>query len=48
MSMRIEVGVEDAKESYKRFNDAWNSAELSSGVRAEAEVHLNFESLKRC
>ena len=46
MSKRIDIGVEDAKESYKRFADAWNSAESSSGTRAEAEVHLNFESFE--
>lgn len=42
MSKRIDIGVEDAKESYKRFTDAWNSAESKS----EAEVHLNFESFE--
>jgi len=44
MSKRINIGVEDAKESYKRFTHAWNSAE--SKRDSEAEVHLNFESFE--
>jgi len=41
---RIDIGVEDAKDGYKRFVDAWHSAE--SGKSNQAEVHLNFEDLE--
>lgn len=44
MSKRVDIGVGDAKESYKRFADAWNSAE--SKKESDAEVHLNFESFE--
>lgn len=44
MSKRIDIGVEDAKEGFKRFSDAWNS--VDSKTRTDTEVHLNFESFE--
>lgn len=44
MSKRIDIGVEDAKEGFKRFSDAWNSEGSKSGT--DVEVHLNFESFE--
>ncbi len=44
MSKRIDIGVEDAKEGFKRFSDAWNSARSKSDINTE--VHLNFENLE--
>ncbi len=44
MSKRIDIGVEDAKEGFKRFSDAWNSA--NSETRSDAEIHLNFENFE--
>lgn len=44
MSKRIDIGVEDAKDGFKRFSDTWNSANSES--RADTEVHLNFENFE--
>ena len=40
----INIGIGDAKQSYKRFIDAWHKAE--SGEKSDVEIHLNFESLE--
>lgn len=44
MSKRIDIGIEDAKDGFKRFSDAWNSADAKAGT--STEVHLNFESFE--
>jgi len=41
---KIEIGIGTAKESYKKFIDAWHKAE--SGESTDVEVHLNFEDLE--
>jgi len=41
---RIEIGISTAKESYRKFIDAWHKAE--SGKTTDVEVHLNFEDLE--
>jgi len=40
----IKISIRDAKQSYKRFIDAWHKAE--SGKEIDVEVHLKFENLE--
>ena len=40
----INIGIADAKQSYRRIIDAWHKTE--SGKNAEVEIHLNFENLE--
>jgi predicted transcriptional regulator len=41
---KIHIGIEEANAGFKRFSEAWKSAENKSSD--EPEVHLNFENLE--
>ncbi len=41
---KVNIGIGDARQSYRRFIDAWHKTE--TGNEIDVEIHLDFENLE--